>query len=123
MVAAAGRPNGGVLVDTWHLARTPDGDALLGAVPGEHVTGLQVSDSPPVVGPEPDYAAAAMRHRRLPGEGGLDLAGIIRDLEARGCQAPIGVEVWSEALAAAPPLSVAQRAGDALRALLARARG
>ncbi|MEW6267752.1 MAG: TIM barrel protein [Thermodesulfobacteriota bacterium] len=123
IVAAADRPNGGILVDTWHLARTARGDELLREVPGKRVLALQVSDSPRVAGPEPDYMAATLERRLVPGEGALDLAGFIRRLDAGGCEAPVGVEVWSKALAAAPPLEVARRVGDAMRAVLAAARG
>lgn len=119
VVALADRPNGGILVDTWHLARTAGGDALLREVPGERILAVQMSDSPRVAAPEPDYMAATLKRRLLPGEGELDLVGFVRRLDAVGCSAPLGVEVWSEQLAARPPLEVARRAGDAMRALLA----
>jgi sugar phosphate isomerase/epimerase len=122
VVEAAGRPNGGLLVDTWHLARTPDGDDLLGSVPGERLLAVQLSDSPRVAGPEPEYLRAAMHDRLLPGEGALDLVGVIRRLDALGCGAPLGIEVWSDGLASLPPAVAARRAGDALRAVVHAAR-
>ena len=122
VVAAADRPGGGLLVDTWHLARTAGGDALLRTIPGAYVTAVQVSDSPRVAGPEPDYLTATLERRLLPGDGALDLAGFVRGLDARACPATIGVEVWSAVLAAEPPVAVARRAGDAMRTILAAAR-
>ena len=118
VVAAAHRPNGGLLIDTWHLARTDGGEASLQSIPGARITGLQMSDSPPVVRPESDYLEAALTRRLVPGEGALDLIGFVRRLAARGCRAPLGAEVWSTALASEPPTAVARRVGDAMRALL-----
>src|SRR5262249_26108303 len=110
------------LVDTWHLARTRDGTALLEGFPGDRIGGLQVSDSRPVHEPEPDYLAAALTRRLVPGEGALDLVGLLRLLDARGCRAPVGVEICSARLATEPSDAVARRAGDAMRTLLAAAR-
>ncbi len=118
VVVAAGRPNGGLLVDTWHLARTEGGDAPLRNVPGAYITGVQVSDSPAVARPEPDYLEAALARRLVPGEGALDLIGFLRQLATIGCRAPLGAEVWSAALASEPAAAVARRVGDAMRALL-----
>ena len=94
----------------------------LGAIPGDRIVAVQISDSAPVEEPEPDYLAAALTRRLVPGEGALDLVGFVRLLDVRACCAPIGVEVCSERLAAEPPETVARRAGDAMRAVLAAAR-
>ncbi len=118
IAAAAARPNGGLLVDTWHLARTPNGDALLAQVPGSSIFALQVSDSPAVTAPEEAYMHATLTRRLIPGEGALDLAGLLVRLRRAGCTAPVSAEIWSEKLAAEPPLEVARRVGDAMRALL-----
>lgn len=123
VVEAADRPNGGLLVDAWHLARTTGGAALLERVRPARILAVQLSDSPAVAGPEPDYLRAAMHDRLLPGEGALDLAGLVRRLDARGCAAPLGVEVWSDRLASLPPALAARRAGDALRRIVSAARG
>ena len=122
IVAAADRPNGGLTVDTWHLARTTGGMDLLRTLPGRHVVALQLCDSPAVTGPEADYMTATMTQRLVPGDGALDLIGFLRTLDAIGCTAPVGVEIWSETLAAEPPREVATRVGAAMRALLAGGR-
>jgi sugar phosphate isomerase/epimerase len=122
VIAKADRPNGGLLVDTWHLARTRGGTALLEGIPGTHIGAVQISDSPRVDEPEADYLAAALTRRLLPGDGSLDLVGFLRLLETRGSPAPIGVEICSAQLAAEPPDIVARRAGDAIRTLVAAAR-
>jgi sugar phosphate isomerase/epimerase len=117
IVRTADRPNGGLMIDTWHLARTRGGETLVRTIPGNCVTAIQISDSALVDGPEPDYLAAALGNRLVPGEGSLDLVGFLHLLDDIGCRAPIGVEVCSAHLATEPPSAVARRLGDAMRAL------
>jgi sugar phosphate isomerase/epimerase len=122
IVTAVDRPNAGLTVDSWHLARTAGGDALLRSLPGTAIVALQLCDSPAVSEPEADYMAATMTQRLIPGEGTLDLVGFLRALDDAGCDAPLGAEIWSATLAAEPPIGVARRVGDALRTLRAAAR-
>ena len=121
IVACAGRENGGLLFDTWHAHHEPHAADVLRAMPGGGVKSVQVSD----VGSETpaDYFAATMHARRLPGDGVADLTSWIRLLDASGARAPLGVEVLSDALHAFPPDEAARRAGNAMRALVAAARG
>jgi sugar phosphate isomerase/epimerase len=120
IVAGAARGNGGLLVDTWHVHHEPQAGDVLRSVSGGSVKSVQVAD----VGSEasPDYFAATMHARRLPGDGTADLVRWVRLLDAIGARAPLGVEVLSDALHALPPDEAARRAGDAMRALLAAAR-
>ena len=55
-------------------------------------------------------------------EGDIDLEGLVRALDAIGCRAPLGVEVFSDAFDALESVEVGRRLGRAIRALLARAR-
>jgi len=120
IVAAAGRPNGGLLVDTWHAHHDAHAHELLRGVDGAVVKAVQVADV--AGGAMDDYFAATMHARRLPGDGVADLVAWVRALDAVGSRAPLGVEVLSDALHALPPAEIARRAGDAMRALLAAAR-
>jgi sugar phosphate isomerase/epimerase len=120
IVGLAGRANGGLLLDTWHHLRSGNDAAALGRVPGERIFAVQLGDAPLTA--EDDVLAETMARRLLPGEGEGDLAGLVRRLDALGCRAPIGVEVFSEALRALPPEEAAQRAGRATREVLAEAR-
>lgn len=116
IVERAGRPNGGVMLDAWHHARS---DAPLASIPPARVAAIQLADAP--ARPEPDLVDETLHRRLLPGEGDADLAGLLRHLRAGGCTAPVGVEVFSDALAAGPLEEVAQRAADAARRVLAAA--
>ena len=86
-------------------------------MPGERIVGVQLCDAPAV--PEADPLQATLHERLLPGQGELDLAGLIADLRATGTNAPIGVEVFSDTLDELAPEEVGRQAGAALRALLA----
>jgi sugar phosphate isomerase/epimerase len=120
IAAAAGRRNGGLLVDTWHVHHEPRAAEVVRALPAGAVKAVQVAD---VAGaPFDDYFAATLHARRLPGDGVADLAGAIRSLDSIGARSPLGIEVLSDALHALPPDDVARRAGAAMRALLAVAR-
>jgi sugar phosphate isomerase/epimerase len=119
IVAAAERPNGGLLLDTWHAHHEPHVAEILRAAPRGIVKSVQVAD---VAGnPSGEYMAATMHARRLPGEGVADLVGWLRLLAAIGSSAPLGVEVLSDALHVAAPDEIARRAADAMRALVAAA--
>ena len=120
IVRLADRPNGGVLLDTWHHIRSREGNAALRAVPADRIFALQLSDAP--AEPDGDMLDETMRRRRLPGEGDGNLAEVIRVLDEVGCRAPVGIEVFSDTLSALPPDEVARRAADATRRVLAAAR-
>jgi sugar phosphate isomerase/epimerase len=116
IVRAAGRANGGVMVDTWHHLRGPDGGRLDPGFPGAAILAVQLGDVAPVA--PADRAHEMMHHRLLPGTGAGDLAGLVRALRDQGCVAPMEVEVYSDELAALDPFVAARRAMDALREVL-----
>lgn len=115
IVEMAGRPNGGVLLDTWHHFRSGGSSQDILALRCS-VVGLQMSDAAPQ--PWDDLSKEAMHHRLLPGEGVIDLVGTVRALDAIGCDAPLGLEVISREMRKLPPVEAARRAGAAARAVL-----
>ena len=123
VVRLADRANGGVAVDAWHWFRspTPSDIATLRTIPGEKVLGIQLDDAP--AEPEANLMSATLHERLLPGEGAIDLVELVGALRAIGAVAPIGVEVFSDALQALGPIEAAQRAVDATRSVLGRAGG
>jgi sugar phosphate isomerase/epimerase len=118
VVGRADRANGGVMLDAWHHFRS---GAPLAAIPAPRVFGIQLGDAP--ARPEANPIDETLHRRRVPGEGDADLAGLLRHLAAGGCRSPIGVEVFSDELAARPLREVAGRVADACRALLHRLEG
>ena len=116
VVREADRPNGGLMLDAWHYFRsTPDG-ALLRSIPGASILGVQLCDAPAVAEANPLHAT--LHERLLPGDGELALRTLLADLRATGTTAPIGVEVFSDVLAALPPEEAGRLAGQSLRAVL-----
>ena len=120
IVRTADRPNGGLMFDTWHHFRSGGDAAALAAVPGERILAVQVSDAPSE--PHPDVIEETMRLRRVPGDGDIDLPEVLAALFASGSPAPIGVEIFSDALSELPATEAAPRAAHAMRAVLERAR-
>ena len=121
VVELAGRPNAGVMFDSWHHFRGDGSEQEIREVPGTTIQGLQIGDAPRE--PEPDLIIAAMGHRLVPGAGDAPLADWLRALRDGGCEAPIGVEVFSGELAAKPAVEVGKLLGRAIRDLLAQALG
>lgn len=118
IVEKADRPNGGVMLDTWHHFRGPYDHDQLRALPGDRLKGIQINDAPTQAWDVlPDEA---MQARLVPGEGDIDLVEILKIVRKIGSQAPIGIEVFSNELNALPPSEVAVRCADATRALLAK---
>jgi sugar phosphate isomerase/epimerase len=120
IVAAAGRPNGGLCVDSWHFYRgQPDLEALR-AVPADRIFMIQINDGPI----RPDDANRrhdTLHSRRVPGEGEFDLLAWLRAMNRPGLNAAVSVEVYSDALARLEPAEAASRAFAATRAVMARA--
>lgn len=117
VVTGAGRPNGGLCVDSWHLYRGGGDEGLLRDVPGELVLVVQLDDGPlqPV---DADYLVDTMHHRQLPGEGELPLLAFLGALATADVRAPVSVEVLSDELDARSPAEVARLAADSTRRVL-----
>jgi sugar phosphate isomerase/epimerase len=116
IVERSGRANAALLFDTWHTFRGPSDDAQLEKIPGARIGSVQINDAP--AQPGDNLIAETLSARLLPGEGAIPL---VRWLDAIGSTAPIGVEVFSSALDALPPVEVGRRCGAAARAVLAAA--
>jgi sugar phosphate isomerase/epimerase len=120
IVERTGRANATLMIDMWHTFRGGTDDAQLRALPGARVGSVQLNDAP--AEPAANLVAETMEARLLPGAGAIPLVRWLRILDAIGSTAPLGVEVFSKALAALPPVEVGRRCGAAVRELLAAAR-
>lgn len=122
IVDRADRPGSGVMVDSWHVFRGATTEEDLRAIPGERICGIQLNDAP--AEPMENPVEETLHHRLVPGEGAIDLVGLVRLLDEVGSPAPRSVEVFSDALlASGTPAEISVRVGDAVRAIRARARG
>jgi sugar phosphate isomerase/epimerase len=110
-----GRSNVGVLIDSyhWHISGTPD----LGQIPAGTPMWVHLNDAPAGM---PVHLLRDC-HRVLPGEGVIDLVGLLTALHARGYDGPLSVEVKHPELHALPGEQAAKRAFEAGYAVLRRA--
>ena len=116
IVQMADERNGGVAIDSWHYFRGAPNEKLLRSIPGDRIMNIQLSDAP--VQAESNLIEATLHDRLLPGAGDLGLVSLIADLRAIGANAPIGVEVFSDALRLLPAADGARLSGEAVRQLL-----
>ncbi|WP_322779600.1 sugar phosphate isomerase/epimerase family protein [Frankia sp. Cas4] len=117
VVRAAGRANGGICVDVWHVYRggqTLD-DLTAGIWPS--VVRVQLSDGP-LVAEDDDLLADCLANRRPPGDGEFDLAGVLTAATRYCPQAGMSIEVLSNRLRAQPPAEILPLLAGRLRSLL-----
>ncbi len=95
LVEAAGRSNGGILLDAWHWQRQPGGPCpdLLATLPPSAVHLLQLCDARPE--PGDDAMAEAMAERLVPGDGVVDFEGLAAALLGSGATPLLSPEVFS----------------------------
>lgn len=115
IVEAADHPALGTCLDSFHiLARGPEPKDLEGIedIPGEKIFFLQLADAPLMA---MDVLQWSRHYRCFPGQGGLDVTGLLRHVIAAGYQGPLSLEIFNDVFrqADAGPTAV-----DAHRSLL-----
>jgi 4-hydroxyphenylpyruvate dioxygenase len=115
IVEAAGHPALGTCLDSFHiLSRGCEPKDLEGiaAIPGEKIFFLQLADAPLLA---MDVLQWSRHYRCFPGQGGFDVAGLVRHVLATGYDGPLSLEVFNDVFrqAEAGPTAV-----DARRSLL-----
>jgi sugar phosphate isomerase/epimerase len=103
--ARVGHERCGLLVDTWHLARTSGAPADLTDLGPHEIAAVQVADAAP--SPDADIEHESRRGRLLPGRGVVDFPAVAAALTAVGFDGPVGTEVLSADLTGLPPETVA----------------
>ena len=116
IVEDAGRSNGGICVDVWHVERGSRDLEELARVPGELITGVQVNDGT-VEPAHPDYYTDCLAHRLAPGDGEMRVAEILDIVRASGADVPWSVEAPSTVGWASPDEHVARCAAGLRRFL------
>lgn len=93
VVAGADAPNGGLLLDIWHLARGGQDYANISRIPARYIQHIEIDDADrDVVG---TLLEDTLDRRRLCGEGVLDVSAFLRAVQASGYSGPYGVEIIS----------------------------
>ena len=96
VVNGADAPNGGLAIDTWHMAKLGITADDLGRVPLSRLGWVELSDG--FYENMDDLVDETVNHRQLPGEGEFPLADYIAACRGVGYEGPWGVEVLSEEL-------------------------
>lgn len=115
IVEAAGHPALGTCLDSFHILSRSSGPKDLegiGEIPGEKIFFLQLADAP-LLGM--DVLQWSRHHRCFPGQGGFDVAGLVKHVLRTGYDGPLSLEVFNDVFrqAEAGPTAV-----DARRSLL-----
>jgi sugar phosphate isomerase/epimerase len=108
VVGGAGAANGGIAIDTWHMAKLGIAPDDLKRIPPQYLSWVELSD-----GRREDMADLVdetVNHRRLPGEGEFDVPAYVEACREHGYQGPWGVEVLSEELRNLPMEEIFRRA-------------
>lgn len=117
LIAASGREDIGILVDALHFWRAGESLAALSSLPAHHLNYMQLCDG---AAQRPESEQELIRQarsaRNVPGEGGLDLHGLMSALPAT---LPVSLEVPLDGeQGALPPLQRAQLMFDAAQPYL-----
>ncbi|MFF3846214.1 bifunctional sugar phosphate isomerase/epimerase/4-hydroxyphenylpyruvate dioxygenase family protein [Streptomyces sp. NPDC002328] len=115
IVEQAGHPALGTCLDSFHiLSRSSDPKDLEGIadIPGEKIFFLQLADAP-LLGM--DVLQWSRHHRCFPGQGGFDVAGLLRHVLRAGYEGPLSLEVFNDVFRQA---DAGPTALDARRSLL-----
>jgi sugar phosphate isomerase/epimerase len=108
VVEGAAAPNGGIAIDTWHMAKLAIPPDALRRIPLRYLSWVELSDG--LSESLDDLVDETVNHRRLPGEGEFDLRAYIEACEDQGYTGPWGVEVLSEDLRNRPLEDIFRRA-------------
>jgi 4-hydroxyphenylpyruvate dioxygenase len=107
VVQRADHPAVTLAVDTFHLlARGDDGSALAG-VPGDRIGFLQVADAPLL---DMNVLEWSRHHRCFPGQGMLDVEGVVAAVLEAGYRGPLSLEVFSDVVRETDPQRTARGA-------------
>ncbi len=117
----AGRPNMGLVLDTWHFSRGAGTVDMIRSLPGRAFKTVQISDGRLDPDPDLDYLEDTLTNRVLPGKGEFDLAGIIRAIQDVGADVGWDMEICSSTLDRLPGREAARQAVEATRSVLAAA--
>ncbi|MFC8369868.1 bifunctional sugar phosphate isomerase/epimerase/4-hydroxyphenylpyruvate dioxygenase family protein [Streptomyces sp. NPDC057239] len=112
IVEAAGHPALGTCLDSFHILSRGSDPEGIEDIPGEKIFFLQLADAPL---PAMDVLQWSRHHRCFPGQGGFDVAGLVRHVLRTGYAGPLSLEVFNDVVrqAEAGPTAV-----DARRSLL-----
>ena len=116
VVAETHQDNGGINFDCWHFHRSGGKLVDIDKIPQGIVTNIQISDAS--MKPWSNVTEETLNGRLMPGEGCIDLLGIIDRLERVNCKLPLSIEVFNEAFNRLPVSDVVNAQAEGLNSFL-----
>ncbi|WP_128434373.1 bifunctional sugar phosphate isomerase/epimerase/4-hydroxyphenylpyruvate dioxygenase family protein [Streptomyces cyaneus] len=112
IVEAVGHPALGTCLDSFHILSRGSDPKGIENIPGEKIFFLQLADAPLLA---MDVLQWSRHYRCFPGQGGFDVAGLVRHVLHTGYDGPLSLEIFNDVFrqAEAGPTAV-----DAHRSLL-----
>ncbi|MFH8238360.1 bifunctional sugar phosphate isomerase/epimerase/4-hydroxyphenylpyruvate dioxygenase family protein [Streptomyces sp. NPDC018321] len=112
VVESAGHPALGTCLDSFHILSRGSDPKGIEDIPGEKIFFLQLADAPLLA---MDVLQWSRHYRCFPGQGGFDVAGLVRHVLRAGYDGPLSLEVFNDVFrqSEAGPTAV-----DARRSLL-----
>ena len=121
IIERADRENGGICFDSWHLTRSTNQISDIARIPGGKIFATQWNDGS-LTKTFDDYYTDTLSTRVPPGDGEFQLIAMMEAVQKNDSQAPIGLEVPSTELWAAPIEEAAEAAMSGMRGLLAKSK-
>ena len=118
IVAGAGRRNGGLLIDIWHMVRGGIDFAEIAAMDAAHILHVEIDDADAVQ--QGSIIDDTIDRRRLCGEGDLPLKAFLQAIVETGYSGAWGVEILSVEQRARDPESAARCSFEAARRFFPR---
>ncbi len=112
MLEQADTPNGGLMIDTWHMVKMGVSNETLARVPRKHILGVELNDGYLETPAGLTLNQETVEQRKFPGEGEFDMPGFMAAVAATGYEGPYGVEVIAKANRSLPLAEVVKRAYD-----------
>jgi sugar phosphate isomerase/epimerase len=118
IVRGSARKNSGIMLDTWHFAKSGSSIELLRSIPGEYLGSIQLSDGYVDLRGK-DLFEDMTQWREFPGEGELPVLDLFKIASSVGKLRHVGPEVFSKRADTMAAREAGVRSGAAMRAILA----
>ncbi|MGW8380868.1 TIM barrel protein [Streptomyces sp. ODS28] len=112
IVERADHPALGTCLDSFHILSRGSDPEGIADIPGEKIFFLQLADAPRMA---MDVLQWSRHYRCFPGQGGFDLASLVRHTVAAGYEGPLSLEVFNDVFRQA---DAGRTAVDAMRSLI-----
>jgi len=96
MVRTTDAPNGGLMLDLWHLHSLKVTNDEVAQLPLKYVKGVELNDGPAVLANDGTWVDKTVNYRQLCGNGVFDVKGFIQAIDKLGYTGPVGLEVLNK---------------------------